>query len=317
MKTNKHLMIVIILLLPGLASCQNKSKMSFSVGVVDDENKPIIGCDAKSIVFQKHVSGEGFGRNKYDIARVKTNEEGIAHFSVDAISNRLAYGVETPNGYYKTYEDEYHFKGSKLGVWQPKNEKFEIVLKRIKNPIAMYAKKGPESVPARNIDIGYDLIIGDWLAPHGHGKSADLVFHMKATEVSRKEFSAVWTIKFPNEKDGLIAFEHPIQGHGSHFKSNYMAPDTGYIQSLTHTWVRKPGIADINTRKRTMNYYVRIRTKLDDQGNVVSAHYGKIYGDLMKFTHYLNPTLNDRNVEFDPKKNLIDTGRRGHKVQKP
>jgi hypothetical protein len=47
-----------------------------------------------------------------------------------------------------------------------------------------------------------------------------------------------------------------------------------------------------------------VRTVLDEQGNVKSALYGKIYGDFMHFSYYLNPTPNSRNVEFDPKRNL-------------
>ena len=54
------------------------------------------------------------------------------------------------------------------------------------------------------------------------------------------------------------------------------------------------------------NYYFRVRTVLDGNGNVKSALYGKIYGDFMQFNYYLNPTPNDRNVEFDPKKNLME-----------
>jgi hypothetical protein len=53
------------------------------------------------------------------------------------------------------------------------------------------------------------------------------------------------------------------------------------------------------------NFYFRVRTKLDENGNVVSARYGKIYGDLAQFTYYFNPTLNDQNVEFNPKQNLL------------
>jgi hypothetical protein len=59
------------------------------------------------------------------------------------------------------------------------------------------------------------------------------------------------------------------------------------------------------TRDAHHNYYIRVRTKVDDRGNIVSAHYGKIYGDFMQFKYYLNPTINDRNVEFDPKQNLM------------
>ncbi|MCW5550774.1 MAG: hypothetical protein KIS67_01275 [Verrucomicrobiae bacterium] len=53
------------------------------------------------------------------------------------------------------------------------------------------------------------------------------------------------------------------------------------------------------------NYYFRANTVLDENGNVKSALYGKIYGDFMQFRYYLNPTPNDRNVEFVPKRNLL------------
>jgi hypothetical protein len=52
-------------------------------------------------------------------------------------------------------------------------------------------------------------------------------------------------------------------------------------------------------------YLLRVRAVLDQSGNIVSAHYGEIYGDFMQFAYYLNPTPNDRNIEFDPKQNLL------------
>jgi hypothetical protein len=47
------------------------------------------------------------------------------------------------------------------------------------------------------------------------------------------------------------------------------------------------------------------------------AHYGKIYGDFMNFTYYLNPTPNDRNVEFDPKRNLFTNLKDDERVTMP
>jgi hypothetical protein len=44
---------------------------------------------------------------------------------------------------------------------------------------------------------------------------------------------------------------------------------------------------------------------LDEKGNVKSANYGKIYGDFMNFRYCFNPEVNSRNVEFDPKQNLL------------
>ena len=61
----------------------------------------------------------------------------------------------------------------------------------------------------------------------------------------------------------------------------------------------------------------RVRTVLDDKGNIISARYGKIYGPIeygdsdsnqggrVSFTYYLNPMDNDRNLEFDPSRNLL------------
>jgi hypothetical protein len=61
----------------------------------------------------------------------------------------------------------------------------------------------------------------------------------------------------------------------------------------------------------------RVRTELDQDGNVKSTLYGKIYGDFMHFRYYLNPTPNDRNIEFDPKQNLIHNLQSFEQVRQP
>ena len=50
---------------------------------------------------------------------------------------------------------------------------------------------------------------------------------------------------------------------------------------------------------------MRVRTSLDPDGRVAQANYVKLYGDFPKFTYYFNPQSNDRNIEFDPKRNLF------------
>jgi hypothetical protein len=81
--------------------------------------------------------------------------------------------------------------------------------------------------------------------------------------------------------------------------------------------LRSPGKPIETNRDVHHNYYFRVRTKLDENGNVVSARYGKIYGDFMQFSYYLNPTPNDRNVEFDPKQNLITSLKFDEGVSQP
>lgn len=64
------------------------------------------------------------------------------------------------------------------------------------------------------------------------------------------------------------------------------------------------------------NYFFRVRTVLNKDGSVKSALYGKINGQIsiqgagrdtasLAFLYYLNPTPNDRNLEFDMQKNLF------------
>jgi len=62
---------------------------------------------------------------------------------------------------------------------------------------------------------------------------------------------------------------------------------------------------------------LRTRTRLDKEGRLVGAYYGKIYGPLrfgfsfdapgeMKILHYLNPNENDPNLEADTSRNLLN-----------
>ena len=69
------------------------------------------------------------------------------------------------------------------------------------------------------------------------------------------------------------------------------------------------------TKDREQGYFFRVRT-MEENGQIIAANYGKITGDIeieardsktcyIAFTYYLNPTSNDRNLEWDTTKNLI------------
>jgi hypothetical protein len=81
----------------------------------------------------------------------------------------------------------------------------------------------------------------------------------------------------------------------------------GYQAEWIQTKTRRPGKPMETNWDINRNYYFRVRTVPDQNGNVKSALYGKIYGDFMQFSYYLNPTPSDRNIEFDPKRNLMKT----------
>src|SRR5204863_9024831 len=84
---------------------------------------------------------------------------------------------------------------------------------------------------------------------------------------------------------------------------------------VTRSAPATPTIATYDPQKH--GYFFRIRTSVHASGKIVSANYGKIYGDFMDFTYYLNPTPNDRNIEFDPKRNLFTNLKANERVTQP
>jgi hypothetical protein len=155
--------------------------------------------------------------------------------------------------------------------------------------------------------VGYDLVAGDWDAPYGKGVNRDLIVKEEFNKQSATDYSYRLIIGFPNAGDGIQAFTVPDTERGSSLRSPPEAPADGYQAQLIREDYHHPGKAGTSDHDESRNYFFRVRTVLDSNGNVKSALYGKIYGDLelMNFSYYLNPTPNDRGIEFDPRENLL------------
>jgi hypothetical protein len=186
-----------------------------------------------------------------------------------------------------------------------------LVQREVRNPIAMYARKIDVMRSEWHGDwVKYDFILGDFLPPYGQGQVSDMEVRW---DFEKEDFWSVKTdlyVKFPGEGNGLSRFdvEGPILY--SQFHSSYEAPVVQYTpEKHFFTYVAGQGSpVETNFEKNQANYYFRIRTQLDDEGNIVSAYYGKIYGDFNStrgFPYYVNPTPNDRNMEFNPSQGLF------------
>jgi hypothetical protein len=214
-------------------------------------------------------------------------------------------------GYYRIHAgyDLYlpgQFDGQKVAA--NRNATLTLMLKKIVKPIPMYAKSLNTHVPDLNKPIGYDFEIGDWVGPYGKGGNSDILFTAHFDKQTNGESDYTLTVSFRNSGDGIQEFQAPAlaqNGPYSELRSSQEAPADGYQSKWIQTDNRGPGHPIETNRDSNRNYYFRVRTKIDDRGNIVSAHYGKIYGDFMQFKYYLNPTPNSRNIEFDPKQNLM------------
>lgn len=263
--------------------------------VVDDAGNPVAGAKATiGNVATNQVTG-------------LTDTNGIFIASHHDKSYGLGF-IVTKEGYYRTWQTydigwAYQYK-EHPERWNPT---IDIILKRMIKPIPMYAKEVRTHVPDLDKPVGYDLMVGDWITPYGRGIQADFLFAAHF-ETNNDESDFTLTVSFPNQMDGIQEFNVPkyyLNGQGSTLRSAEEAPIDGYQPRWIQTDGRKSGQPVKTNRDLNRNYYFRVRTKVDDRGNIVSAHYGKIYGDFMQFRYYLNPTPNDRNVEFDPKRNLV------------
>jgi hypothetical protein len=263
--------------------------------VVDDSNNPV--SDAKATVgylFTNQITG-------------LTDTNGI--FIASHRDKSFGLGIIlTKEHYYishQTYDMGFPEQYNKA-KWNPT---IKIVLKKQIKLIPMYAKRVNLGMPVFDEPAGFDLTMGDWIAPYGKGETADVFFKGHLEKHSEDDTDYKLTITFPKNDDGIQEFSAPAnyQGivQGSELRSAQEAPADGYQAEWIQTSIRKPGKPIETSKNYNRNYYFRVRTKVDDRGNIVSAHYGKIYGDFMQFSYYLNPTPNDRNVEFDPKHNLM------------
>ena len=222
----------------------------------------------------------------------------------------------------------------KDGKWLPYGEEETVRFKKIRKPIPMAVFTLFDfKVPKADQEYGFDMEYGRLVEPYGPGKVAD--FHVKYSFPEEEGvFWKTMTITFPNCLDGAYLIDLDEK---SKLASPYHA-DAGEDYAKTFTWkyalsfewqedkcsgkmyrvATEPTPHCDERLAYNQGLVLRTRTKVDADGNLVSAHYGKIYGEInlgldMYGTNarsgailFFNPTENDTNLEFDNKEHLLD-----------
>jgi len=251
-------------------------------------------------------------RNKENSVVGLSNDNGLFSGSAATTSGAIGFNI-TKQGYYKS-TGEYLFKEKKLLRWQPWNQEIRIVLRKIGNPVPMYARKVTAILPAVNKEIGFDLFHADWVAPYGAGSMADFNASLKADDSGPDDFEYKVTIKFNGKMNGVYEVTDNILT-GSSYKLPRLANEEGYQKSLNLMW-RGLKRGQKRTWNQNRHYIYRVRAEEND-GRLLRAMYGKIVSDVriasnrregklpsIEFTYYLNPDYT-RNLEFDTKHNLF------------
>lgn len=198
-----------------------------------------------------------------------------------------------------------------------------VVLKRMRNPIPMYVAAVENRHIAAVVGVGkynlgktvsYDFLRRDFLPPEGQGLLGDIEFKWamaiySTNKVGRAiDYDTRCEIRMTNGMDGLCRGKPDGDfsgGEGSAYIAAYEAPMDGYTNAVVYYDHVRGRKAESNDDRHYL-YYFRIRTQTNEFGQVTNALYGKIHGQINgHFSYYLNPTPNDRNVEFAPGNNLF------------
>ena len=293
----------------------NAPRWQLTFRVTDEGGSPIPNANVYAGYYVPPPLGRGeAGSRKEGV----TDTNGLVTLSARS-GPSVGFGADKV-GYYSTsgLSHQWDWKSKIDGKWQPWNQTLDIVLKRIIKPIPMYAKRIDAEPPDNGKPVGYDLMVGDWVGPYGKGINTDIIFTREYNRKSLQDYDYRLTVSFPKVGDGIQQFSASSKNmEGSALRSPHQAPTNGYQPQIVKLNVSHPGQKLVFDYDENRIYIFRVRTATNDLGNVVSTHYGKIYGDFMQFKYYLNPTPNDRNLEFDPRQNLMTNLKPGEGVSEP
>ncbi len=283
---------------------------TISVHVVDEAGQPVMGAKVgiEDDVFGRPPSGGGV-----------SDENGL-HTGTLRTWGSLFYGAQM-DGYYAA-GGEYQFDLGAMGKdtsqwgtskWSPHNPTVRIVLTKKGDTIPMYAKRIIIAPPVLDgTPVGFDFIAGDWTAPHGLGKTTDIIFSATGS-IEESNLNLEWS--FPNKADGIRVYTFE-GGARSELRSPKQAPDEGYVPTITVDAEGRPW-GQTGVSSRPLSFVFRVRTVVDENGTVISAHYGKIYPEAYNMVYYFNPTANSRTLEYDLKQNLFKNVKSYERVNEP
>ena len=312
-------------------------RIKFSAVVIDDLTQEPMKEVCVGAGFTTDNGPVWEGQFKYEHKQFFSDNNGMCEISGDSNCGKAGcYIKNAPVGYYKALRGipMRYKKKNIFGIWQPDNLVVTLRLQRVEHPIPLFVKqlfcRGSDSVSSNYFDIGkgkmqFDMVKGSFLPPIGKGEHADICFTRLEREdlgvgttfrgsITAPAYKDSMSIRFTGEDNGLVEVPSKKTA-GIKIRT---APEDGYTPDYLVTKGRDKNVKYFSSSNPDRNFAFRIRTKKDKNGKIVSAYYGKIYGDIEikkpytvevsvaapSFMYYLNPKSLDRNLEWDMKTNL-------------
>ena len=272
-----------------------KAKIIFKV--VDDDGMPI----TNTVV-------QGTWQNDYPrktwMETFITDSNGV--FVAKArVGGQFGCIVEKSGYYSSTGGVNFHWRKGVLplvkdGKWQPYGEHKTIVLKRIKNPANMnLLQHAWFAAPVTNSWVGFDFEKFAWTPPYGDGRHDDILIRFNYQ--ARNKYYTDWStmdISFTN---------NPYAGFYELKKDVFSDMKNPYSVDTNQTFATVNRYGTVGTKAQILEadscLVFRTRMKVDENGQLISAHYGMIYGrwttefGMKAEAIFFNPRPNDTNIE--------------------
>ena len=270
--------------------------------VVDDEGTSVENAKCSGWAYLEHDPNHGKGY------AAQTDADGVVR--VSGKCGEWVSVVLSKEGYYQTTLDMKYpldcVPAVADGKWQPYGETRTVTLKRIINPIRL---RNPDAkcchrYPESGEWAGFDLQVGDWVPPLGDGKCSDMMVRYTREARADGYFKSL-DVSFANSPYAGVYLMN--KDSYSVMDSVYSALTNGeYVSTLRYEFERTSKGNHMISELGSGQYLVfRVRPKVDRDGRLVSAHYGRIMGDwrfvekggMLLGPIFFNPTPNDTNLE--------------------
>lgn len=299
----KNVFIGCLLLLNTGCALASPPDAKLTVHVVDMETNLSITNAVIYTDFTQQADPWGLGIRKSTRIKKQVNSDGLATVEGQSIYSARG-GSVFAEGYYSQMFTSEHKKNVLLNRWEPWNPTIEVKMRPKKDPVPMVTKRVESlKITTWNKPIGFDLEKGDWVAPHGKGNQADFFVNMHRRFEHSGDYDAMATITFPNDGDGIQLYENSKQFETSSFKFPYEAPTHSYQNQLVLE--RHATLRETNCSFDPENdlYIFRVRTKKDEDGNIILANYGRMgrieigWGEVFDTSYWFNPDPHSRSLE--------------------
>lgn len=276
--------------------------------ILSEDGNPVTNAVVKTTTERDRLNISWTKPIKMKTWTVSSGNDGRAISDFTCHSGYFEVEVSADGFYPERLRDQYfatRLNSSNTGqIFEEREKELSITLRRVINPVNMEVHRFPEKTfPRRSGEFGFDLERCDWTSPFGAGKVADVTFKYDLV-VTNDMSRCSGSLSF-NASGGAYKLK---KKKGTSFVSVYEADSNATYRTEFpfSSYCSYKDSADYGAvRVAEDDEYLVFRTRIvkDDNGNIVSANYGKIYGAIRTVGFfgakaiYFNPTPNDVNME--------------------